>query len=223
MVVIQNTGDQPFVGLYAAQKYALPPGQQMVVPFMAMCLWMGHPEAFDVPNDPERKFRTDEFARLTTRYGVYDDAFLVYVEGPDEGKTVWQVKTPKIRAVDIQTQEQIITVMDDPMGELSSPGAEAIRQQQTTAQMMAQMQQQIITLQSQLAAMQADPSTPITVIPPEHGATDTKAVAPTAQPGAAPIPTTADSVPTVPNIQPPGTVPEPSIPVDAPQRTKVVS
>lgn len=225
MVRIQNHGDRVFLGEYANQKYHLQPGQEMVAPYMAMCLWMGHPEAFDVPNDRERSYRTDEFARLTTRYGIYDDAWQVYDDdaGPYAGQTVWQAHIPKIKALHITDGTPLVTVLDDPSGESMSEGAQQIRQQQSTQSMMAAMAQQIEQLQTQLAAMSADPSTPIVTLPPEHGQTNTKAVAPTAQPGIAPDPSTIPGVGAVPNIMAPGVQAEPAIPEDAPQRTKIVS
>lgn len=229
VVRIRNTGTEPWTGEYASNRYTIPVAGEVVVPFLAMCLWLGHPDAMDVPGDRQRQFRTDEFERLGTRYGVYENAWREathpqskYREDPEaEGKTEWDMARPSLDAFDINNVP-IITVADDPQGEHLAPDALATAQARDTAATMTAMQQQIATLQAQIAALNADPSTPVVALPPEHGQTADKAVAPTAQPGPGPVPSGVEvpDLTTGPVGQP--VQPSPVPPEDRPQVTKVV-
>lgn len=107
-VVIENVGDTDFVGDYASRRYVIKPGQSRGVPYHGMVYWCGDPRAFDVPNDPKRRFRTDEFKRLRILYGVYDDM------------AQWYLRTPKLKVMSLGGKE-ITSVLEDPDGIKNGP------------------------------------------------------------------------------------------------------
>lgn len=136
IVRLRNEGDTPFSQKYAGQRYTIQPGQEWLVPFMAMCLWLGHPDAVDI--DKKRRFRTQEFQRLCVKYGIYEHHELV----PE--------RFPKVTAWDVISNEELITVVKDPDGKHLTPDVQTKMERDNLAAQMRQMQDQINILQQQL-------------------------------------------------------------------------
>ncbi len=69
-----NNSPDPIVWQYARVKYLLAPGQPTFIPYLAMCLYQGDPRAIDLPgDDPNLKYRREEYARLRVHCGVYEN------------------------------------------------------------------------------------------------------------------------------------------------------
>lgn len=132
VVRVRNVGDEDFTALYANVSYTIPAGQETIVPFLAMCLWLGHPDAVDI--DAKRKYRLEEFQRLTARYGTYDNL--------DD----WYECKPKLEAYSIDGN-RLVTVVDDYEGN-------HLRVESSTAQEKATMHTAMAAMQEQMAAMQ---------------------------------------------------------------------
>ncbi len=71
MVRVTNIGDEDFTDGYANQRYRVPAGDRVIVPWAAACLWFGDPEIIDRPTLSQYD-RRDEVDRLYMRMGCYD-------------------------------------------------------------------------------------------------------------------------------------------------------
>lgn len=100
LVRITNDDDVPFIGMFNGQRYIIKPRSETVVPFEAMCLWMGNPNSRDL--DAKRRDRTSEYRRLRVKYGVYE-----HNDREDQ--------LPRLSAFNMEG-EKIVTVLDDPEG-----------------------------------------------------------------------------------------------------------
>lgn len=137
VVRLRNDGDTSFVQKYGGVKYTIPPGSELIVPFMAMCLWLGHPNAVDL--DKKRRFRTQEFQRLCVKWGVYE-----HHERIDE-------MFPKVSAWDVVNPgKEFITVVKDPDGKHLTPDVQTKFERETLMEQMRQMQNQLAALQAQV-------------------------------------------------------------------------
>jgi hypothetical protein len=120
-----------FVGKFASNTYKIPPQSEILVPYEAIVLWMGNPEARNI--DHRRKDRVDEWMRLRVKYGAY------------ENDPVWEQNKPNIEAYDAATNQRVWTVLDDPNGDHLASAADVgtgLSQQQMQDAMRA-MQQQV--------------------------------------------------------------------------------
>lgn len=69
-VRVLNKGDADFKGQYDRDTYVIPAGSESIVPWDATCLWLGDPRATD---NGVQKNRLEEYRRLTSKFGVYDE------------------------------------------------------------------------------------------------------------------------------------------------------
>lgn len=219
-----NSGDRPFKDACDSQIYLIPGGSESLIPYDAAVLWFGNPDTIDL--DARRRDRTDEFARIRVRYGVYEH----------------EERLNELPQVFIYTLEgdKINMVKDDPEGVLNNPvvsdDATLRSVQQQLLVMQAQQQQLLDAISKDPAAAQAimqalrgEESTVITDEPPildptvtdaEGGIPDSASVG---GEGAAP-----DSLPPIPPLtqqqqadaKPAAPAPT-SPPVDEPSRIKV--
>lgn len=137
VVRLRNEGEEPFTGKYARIRYQVQPGQDIIVPYMAMCLWLGHPEAVDI--DKKRRYRTQEFQRLCVKYGVYERHERVDELFPK--LTAWSITDPG---------QEYITVVKDPDGKHLTPDVQSRQERDRMQEQMLAMQQQIAMLQAQM-------------------------------------------------------------------------
>lgn len=133
IVRIKNVGETRWTDRYSNQIFACDPGRDIIVPFGALCLWLGNPDAKNVPNGQQH--RRAEFNRLVIRYGGADN--------PD----LWEENKPKIEAYDFDN-ERIVTVVDDPEGK-------GIHAASTTVEEQEILQSQVNKLTRELAAMRS--------------------------------------------------------------------
>ena len=69
-VRVLNKGGEDFKGQYDRDTYVIPAGSESIVPWDATCLWLGDPRATD---NGVQKNRLEEYRRLTSKFGVYDE------------------------------------------------------------------------------------------------------------------------------------------------------
>lgn len=179
-VRIVNVGDQQWSDMFGGVQYRINPGGEAFVPFPAVCLWFGHPDAVDI--DPRNRHRTDEVARLRTKYGVYEHT-VVPESRPDLGEIgtdAWENVRPRIDVYAL-TGEKLVMVMDDPDGTNVTPAQLTIAEQQSSGQMLATMQAQMAEMQREIARLRSqedaladggavgedtDPTAPVVASPP---------------------------------------------------------
>ncbi|GIV04102.1 MAG: hypothetical protein KatS3mg015_2932 [Fimbriimonadales bacterium] len=133
VVIIKNVGSVDFVGKHASIKYTIPAGGQRIVPWEAMCLWMGNPEAVDKENSPAR---TDEYRRLRFKYGIYHNMHLA------------AERFPKLEAYDLD-DNRLITVIDDPEGAHLTPEVNTRAENEILRERLARMEREMIALRRQ--------------------------------------------------------------------------
>jgi len=90
-VRLLNKGQEDFTGQYDRDTYTIPAGSEGIVPWEAACLWLGDPRATDVG---VQKNRLEEYRRLTTKFGVYDDHSLFDERRPN--LEVWRLNGQKV-------------------------------------------------------------------------------------------------------------------------------
>lgn len=101
IVRIKNVGTERFSDMYNSQPTIIEPGGETLVSMEAVALWLGDPETRDL--DARRKYRTDEYERLLTRFGVYQDEHL------------WDTVRPQLEVYTLDGA-RIVTVAEDPRG-----------------------------------------------------------------------------------------------------------
>lgn len=69
-VRVLNKGSEDFKGQYDRDTYTIPAGSEGIAPWDAVCLWLGDPRATDTG---VQKNRLEEYRRLTSKFGVYDE------------------------------------------------------------------------------------------------------------------------------------------------------
>lgn len=72
-VRLVNPTDDDFHGQYDREHYTIKAHSEGLVPWDAACLWLGDPRAAD--HGPGQNNRLEEYRRLTSKYGVYDENY----------------------------------------------------------------------------------------------------------------------------------------------------
>jgi hypothetical protein len=139
-VRVRNEGETNFHQRYAGEMYDIPPSVDMIIPYDAMVLWLGNPELVDI--DRKRRFRTNEYARLCVKYGVYERE----VE-------LGEKNFPKLKAFTLTDNQPIITVLDDPEGKHITPELQTTAVNQRQSEQLALMAQEMDALRAQMAIL----------------------------------------------------------------------
>lgn len=105
IVRVVNEGSKPFVGKYDGEKFTIAPKSESLIPYGAMILWLGDPEARNI--DERRRFRVAELNRLHIKYGAYED------------EDLWEANRPRLKAHTLDG-DLIPTVVEDPEGILAN-------------------------------------------------------------------------------------------------------
>lgn len=179
VVRMVNEGDVPFTGIYVGEKYEADPGEQLFVPFYAMCLWAGHPDAVDIDN--KRRHRTHELKRLQVKYGTHSFGGCWTTEvcngNPGRDGTPRHPPhrhLPAIAFYRVDDGTPYATVLADPEG-TSATRVAATSQDDLSTRAMADMQREIEKLQRDIAKMGSaqglptPPPAPTPIIPPMPG------------------------------------------------------
>lgn len=185
IVEVRNAGANPVVLKYGGNVYPINPGQRAAVPVQAVKRTVGDWTKVD---DPDRNFmpRTRERDRLATLHGLCGDAFYSDdpiatmslaieadggnprvkpadydpIEAVDGRRVYMHPNLPRLEVFDLATQERILTVLDDPDGDMAVGTAfHAVTRagQDATKAQIEQLQAQVSMLVNQLA--QTDPET----------------------------------------------------------------
>lgn len=136
---VRNTHHFDFVDKFANHTYVIKAGEDTIIPFDAMILWLGNPKAVDV--DGKRRYRRDEFRRLRVRYGAYDDADL------------WEQNKPQLSCTTIDGQP-ITTIVDDPDGKHLTPAVQSQNEREALIQRLDYMQRAMTEMQQELNRVQ---------------------------------------------------------------------
>lgn len=161
LVICTNLSNRPYRLLYSGRHYELPPGEPRNIPYLAMCLWFGNPKLRNLPgNDPNKKLRQQECDRLAAKWGVGFDAWYVDPQYTEPGvvpmtSNDWdevklgsheyalatiagrqKYKNPRLPSIKCETFDgkRIITVIDDPTGELSFGDDGSARERRSEAE-----------------------------------------------------------------------------------------
>ena len=172
-VRVRNIGDSRLKLEYANQTWLVEPGEDAIAPYLAACYWFGDPRAVNIGDSNRNRstqYRTLEVDRLSVLYGVYSDAFTA---DDDDTWTVEQKvddyrkleprpyvnrrhpNLPQVEVYDLTTSERILTVIDDPAGDLNAEHSNSSLESQALKDQMLAMQAQMSAMAAQLA--QRDP------------------------------------------------------------------
>ena len=102
IVRVKNVGTKRFTDMFNSQPTMIDPGGETLVSMDAVALWLGDPETRDI--DARRRHRTDEYERLLTRYGVYQQ------------EQTWHQVRPQLEVYTLEGV-RVATVAEDPRGE----------------------------------------------------------------------------------------------------------
>lgn len=155
VVFAENVGPRPFSQEYANARYICDPGQRILIPWEAMCLWMGHPDAVDI--DPKRRYRTEEFERLCVKWGVYEHHNRAKEEWyDDKGNGPFAPLFPQLVITRIEDNTRVITVVDDPEGKHLTPAVQSAADKARLEDQLAAMRAQMAAMAQQMTAMQSE-------------------------------------------------------------------
>lgn len=149
MVQVKNVGVKPHTFKWQKARYKIKPGDMGFVPYYAMVLSCGDPRTIDVPGDPRKAFRTDEFRRLCVKYGIY------------ENHQLFPQLVPQLEVSTIQG-ERITTVLEDPFGESNSEVTQNVLEQQALQANVSMLNDKIAELTAQLAHLSAGGQSTVT-------------------------------------------------------------
>ncbi len=167
-VRVRNHGPVELIWKWDSRRLRIPTVEThpngVLVPYMMMVRYMGDPRAFDI--DRKRRHRFDEYTRLKKMYGIYENTVLWNpASAPcactkDDNSMVDISKCPGhipiVTAHALDTDEQIITVIDDPEGRHARTGIDpAANENDQLRQMVAAMSSQLQNLTNQLADQDA--------------------------------------------------------------------
>ena len=131
---IRNVGDTIWDYGQPGNPYTIHPGEELIVPWGTMCVWLGDPDARDSPKEPVRQ---NEFTRLSTQYGVGSG-----LQGDKRG-TFDECK-PKLEARTV-AGDRLVTVCDDKDG-LEMAAAAPLLSPIDTASKIAALEQALAAL-----------------------------------------------------------------------------
>ncbi len=140
IVKIRNTGDTDHTDWYNGTQYTIPAGQEVLLPYDLMCLWLGHPKANNF--NAQNRVRVMEYERLRLKYGVEARALEMAKDGvPVDSESLWESMRPKLEVRDIE-DNVINTVADDPDGTTLRPLEEEATGENQIALILSELQEQ---------------------------------------------------------------------------------
>lgn len=138
---VHNLSDKEFVDSWGNTVWRIPAGGKNIVPFEAVCLWFGHPEAVDL--DPRNMFRHEEHMRMRVKYGVYEK---------DELEST---NFPTVRVFDLDGTP-VTTVVQDPSGTTLSKNAAELTERRALQEQMAELHRQLEVMQAYVNSQQGE-------------------------------------------------------------------
>jgi len=150
-VKLVNENDVPFDFHQNNAKRVINPGEDVIVPWPIAVTLFGHP---NIPNIPPANERSKMYEKIRARHN--------YSEGLKEPGRDWDAVRPRVSVWDLETNEQVIMLIDDPSGEHA--GAVAPQKPIGKEQDMEALQRQVAALTAQMERMamkaNAAPSSP---------------------------------------------------------------
>lgn len=104
---LHNDSPVAFKDQYASMPYQCPPGESIIIPFDALCLWFGDPRLQDRPALVQFD-RRDEYERIKTRLGIQ-------VKEATGEQWAW----PDVWFESLEG-ERVVTLIEDPEGSKQS-------------------------------------------------------------------------------------------------------
>lgn len=145
-----NQSDKPFDFHQNNRKRILQPGEDAIVPWGLAVTLFGHPGMVNVAPRNERQAM---YRKVRSKFNYTDG--LVPPEALEQGikdpEAWWEVIRPQIVVFDIETNERVYMIIDDPDGNHASPGPAST----TGASDMAALMNQIQVLTAQVNKMAA--------------------------------------------------------------------
>jgi len=138
VVRVTNRRDVVLVDSFDGTTYSVDPKGTAIVPLEAAKLWFGD---WDTQNKPERALRErdDEYKRLLIRYGSGDNPAL------------WEEVKPLVTVTDVDGNDPVTTVIDDPSGTSVSQADVTVDQHQDMLGMIRQQAKDLDRLKKQYA------------------------------------------------------------------------
>lgn len=161
-VRIVNTDDRPFDYHYRNQKHVVSPRADTVVPWDCACSLFGDPAIVDTPRN---KDRTRVYKQVR---GLYN-----YEDGTERVED-WEARRPHIEVYDLDTNERIYMVIDDPKGLMSNPdlGAKSSTDVEFLTRQIQQLTSLVMSMQAQDQARQRIAGQ--TIVPSDDAPGDTE-------------------------------------------------
>lgn len=149
-VKIINKNTKPFDFHQNNRKRVLQPGEDAIIPWGLACSLFGHPSTLNVhPRNERQKLYEKVRGRFNYTLGIVPPEALD--NGITNSEEWWEVIRPKIDVFDIENNEQIFMVIDDPNGDhMSQPP-----QQSAGSTDIEILMQQIQTLTNQVHKLTA--------------------------------------------------------------------
>jgi|TARA_R110000824_G_scaffold123444_2_gene281309 hypothetical protein len=138
VVRVTNLRDVVLVDSFDGTTYSVDPKGTAIVPLEAAKLWFGNWDTF---NKPERALRErdDEYKRLLIRYGSGDNPAL------------WEETKPLVTVTDVDGNDPVTTVIDDPTGTSVSHADVTVDEHQDMLSMIRQQAKDLDRLKKQYA------------------------------------------------------------------------
>lgn len=133
IVRVKNTGNETWTDKFNNQRFVADPGREVIVPFAALCLWLGNPDARDKPSGQAQ--RRHEYNRLLIRYGGSEN--------------VAHAKFPTLEAFDFDGNK-IITVLDDPDGKGVHEASSTLEEKELLQAKIDEMSRQMTQMQQRM-------------------------------------------------------------------------
>jgi hypothetical protein len=190
-VRVKNVSDTRFIGDYANRRYVIEAGAEIIAPYHAAVYWFGDPRSRNIGEKRSTHYRDQEIARLSTLYGLFNDAFWdEYGDGnlktariivshdesipPRDYTGTRHPNLPQVEVYDLGTGDRILTVIDDPVGNELAPSSTAEVESRALADQVKAMGEQLANLQRELAqrdpALAANTSIALDTPPPSEDA-----------------------------------------------------
>lgn len=152
IVKVENVGDKAFDVPHNGVVTTIEPGKTAVVTWDAACSSFGDPTLQDLPRNP---VRLDRYAALRAQWN-YHVGFDAQTEADREvspsATGSWEAKRPYIRVTTVDTDEEIVMLIDDPKGASVLPESVSGRSDLDVSN-AAQVNATIEALQDQVARL----------------------------------------------------------------------
>lgn len=138
-VKIINKNDKPFDFHQNNRKRVLQPGEDAIIPWGLACSLFGHPSTLNVhPRNERDKLYQKVRSRFNYTLGmVPPEAHEQGIRNPEDW---WEVIRPRIDVYDIENNERVWMVIDDPTGEHMSQPPKSVSGSADIAMLMQQIQ-----------------------------------------------------------------------------------